>query len=50
MSKSIFESVDEYISGLFGDEDDSLRKTVEVIDEEKIPQISVSANQGNFCR
>ena len=50
MSTSIFESVDEYISGLFGDEDEALRKTVQSIKDEKIPQISVSANQGKFLQ
>jgi predicted O-methyltransferase YrrM len=47
---SIFEEVDGYISNLFGDEDEALRKTVQAIKEEKIPQISVSANQGKFLQ
>ncbi|MES1226601.1 MAG: O-methyltransferase, partial [Bacteroidota bacterium] len=47
---SIFEEVDGYISNLFGDEDEALRKTMQVIKEEKIPQISVSANQGKFLQ
>jgi caffeoyl-CoA O-methyltransferase len=47
---SIFEEVDGYISNLFGDEDEALRKTVQAIKDEKIPQISVSANQGKFLQ
>lgn len=50
MVTSIFESVDAYISGLFGDEDEALRKTVQSIKDENIPQISVSANQGKFLQ
>jgi len=50
MAKSIFESVDDYVSGLFGDEDEALRKTVKSIKDENIPQISVSANQGKFLQ
>ena len=50
MSKSIFESVDDYVSNLFGDEDEALRKTVKSIKDENIPQISVSANQGKFLQ
>jgi predicted O-methyltransferase YrrM len=47
---SIFEEVDGYISNLFGDEDEALRKTMQAIKDEKIPQISVSANQGKFLQ
>ena len=47
---SIFETVDGYISNLFGDEDEALRKTMQAIKDEKIPQISVSANQGKFLQ
>lgn len=47
---SIFEEVDGYISNLFGDEDDALRKTMQAIKDERIPQISVSANQGKFLQ
>lgn len=50
MAKTIFESVDDYVSGLFGDEDEALRKTVKSIKDENIPQISVSANQGKFLQ
>ena len=47
---TIFETVDGYISNLFGDEDEALRKTMQAIKDEKIPQISVSANQGKFLQ
>lgn len=50
MTKSIFESVDDYVGNLFGDEDEALQKTVKSIKDEKIPQISVSANQGKFLQ
>lgn len=47
---SIFEEVDGYIANLFGDEDEALRKTMQAIKDEKIPQISVSPNQGKFLQ
>lgn len=47
---SIFEEVDGYISNLFGDEDEALRKAMQAIKDEKIPQISVSPNQGKFLQ
>ncbi|MGC4038292.1 MAG: O-methyltransferase [Chitinophagaceae bacterium] len=47
---NIFEEVDGYISNLFGDEDEALRKTMQAIKDEKIPQISVSANQGKLLQ
>jgi caffeoyl-CoA O-methyltransferase len=50
MSTSIFERVDEYVNGLFGGEDEALRKTVQSIKDENIPPISVSANQGKFLQ
>ena len=48
MNQEIFESVDNYVSGLFGDQDDVLIATERSIIEANIPQISVSPNQGKF--
>ncbi|HEY5405784.1 MAG TPA: O-methyltransferase [Ginsengibacter sp.] len=48
MNQQLFESVDQYISGLFDDEDDCLKATEQSIIESGIPQISVSPNQGKF--
>jgi len=48
MDKEIFESVDQYILKLVGDEDEALRAADQSIKEEKLPPISVSANQGKF--
>jgi len=50
MDKSVFGSVDQYISGLFNDDDEALRKTEQAIKDENIPQISVSPNQGKFLQ
>jgi caffeoyl-CoA O-methyltransferase len=50
MSKQLFGDVDHYINKLFGQHDDSLNATVRSIEEEGIPQISVSANQGKFLQ
>src|SRR5882724_12279924 len=50
MHSPIFESVDKYISDLFNDEDEALRKTEQAIKDENIPQISVSPNQGKFLQ
>ena len=48
MNNEIFESVDQYISDLFGDQDNELAATEQSIKEANIPQISVSTNQGKF--
>lgn len=48
MDQQLFESVDQYISELFHDEDDCLKATEQSIIESGIPQISVSPNQGKF--
>ena len=48
MNQQLFESVDQYISQLFHDEDDCLKATEESIIQSGIPQISVSPNQGKF--
>lgn len=48
MNQQFFESVDQYISNLFHDEDDCLKATEQSIIESGIPQISISPNQGKF--
>jgi caffeoyl-CoA O-methyltransferase len=48
MNNEIFKNVDEYINDLFVKEDDALLGVVASIEEEGIPSISVSANQGKF--
>lgn len=50
MNPQLFESVDQYISQLFHDEDDCLKATEQSIIESGIPQISISPNQGKFLQ
>lgn len=50
MNPSLFESVDQYISQLFQDEDDCLKATEQSIIESGIPPISISPNQGKFLQ
>ena len=50
MDAKIFESVDEYISDLFKDEDACLKATEQSIIDSGIPQISISPNQGKFLQ
>jgi caffeoyl-CoA O-methyltransferase len=50
MIPQLFESVDLYISQLFGGEDDCLKATELSIIESGIPQISISPNQGKFLQ
>ena len=50
MDQQLFESVDQYISQLFHDEDDCLKATELSIIESGIPQISISPNQGKFLQ
>jgi predicted O-methyltransferase YrrM len=50
MHKNIFEQVDGYISKLLAREDEALKHTIESLETENIPQISVSANQGKFLQ
>jgi predicted O-methyltransferase YrrM len=50
MSQNLFESVDNYISDLFGDQDEALMAAERSITEANIPQISVSPNQGKFLQ
>ena len=50
MTPQLFESVDQYISELFHDEDEGLKATEQSIIESGIPQISISPNQGKFLQ
>src|SRR5436189_1730819 len=50
MNPVLFESVDQYISQLFHDEDDCVKATEQSIIESGIPQISISPNQGKFLQ
>jgi predicted O-methyltransferase YrrM len=50
MNQELFESVDEYISDLFGYEDSVLKDTLKSMIDADIPAISVSANQGKFLQ
>jgi predicted O-methyltransferase YrrM len=50
MDKNIFEAVDDYINQLLAPEDEALKQTVQSLEKENIPQISVSANQGKFLQ
>jgi predicted O-methyltransferase YrrM len=50
MNQELFESVDKYISNLFGYEDEVLKGTIKSMEEANIPAISVSANQGKFLQ
>ena len=48
MYNELFGQVDEYISGLFNEKDESLVATQQSIIDENIPQISISPNQGKY--
>jgi caffeoyl-CoA O-methyltransferase len=48
MNNDIFSSVDSYIANLLNPADDALTKTEASIENENIPPISVSPNQGKF--
>ena len=48
MDKNIFSKVDDYLIDLFSLEDEVLKKTKQSIIENGMPEISVSANQGQF--
>lgn len=47
---NLFEQTDQYISNLFNDEDNILKETIQSLDKEGLPQISVSATQGKFLQ
>ena len=48
MNQNIFSKVDDYLIDLFSLEDEVLKKTKQSIVENGMPEISVSANQGQF--
>ena len=50
MNADLFKKVDDYISNLLAPEDAVLTETIESLDRENIPQISVTANQGKFLQ
>ncbi len=50
MEQEIFESVDNYIADLLGDEDQALKDTVVSMEEAGIPPMNISANQGKFLQ
>lgn len=50
MDTSIFSAVDDYISNLLAPEDEVLTGLIKSLDEEGLPQHSVSANQGKFLQ
>jgi predicted O-methyltransferase YrrM len=50
MNQQLFEAVDNYICDLVAPEDDALKATVESIEKNNIPQISISASQGKFLQ
>jgi predicted O-methyltransferase YrrM len=50
MNQELFESVDEYISNLFGYEDSVLKDAIKSMEDADIPAISISANQGKFLQ
>ena len=47
---NLFEQTDQYIANIFNDEDNILKETIQSLDKEGLPQISVSANQGKFLQ
>src|SRR5689334_5998708 len=50
MNEDIFLKVDNYISDLLAQEDSALIDTIKSLDNENIPQMSVSANHGKFLQ
>jgi len=50
MNQKLFEAVDNYICDLAAQEDNALKATVESIEKNGIPQISISASQGKFLQ
>ncbi|CAN5718179.1 O-methyltransferase [soil metagenome] len=50
MNQQLFEAVDNYICDLVASEDDALKATVESLEKNSIPQISISASQGKFLQ
>src|SRR6478736_3706706 len=50
MNQQLFEAVDNYICDLVAPEDEALKATIESIEKNDIPQISISASQGKFLQ
>jgi caffeoyl-CoA O-methyltransferase len=50
MNQQLFEAVDNYICDLVAPEDDALKATIESIEKNDIPPISISASQGKFLQ
>lgn len=50
MNQQLFEAADQYICNLFAQNDEALDAVVASIEENNIPQISVSASQGKFLQ
>lgn len=50
MQKKTFEKVDHYINGLFAPEDKTLKDTLTLMKKKKLPQWSISPNQGKFLQ
>lgn len=50
MNNQIFEDVDRYISDLLGKEDKAMLDATELINQQEIPNASISANQGKFLQ
>ncbi len=50
MNTELFSQVDKYISGLLAPEDKALIDTIKSLDNEGLPQHSVSPNQGKFLQ
>lgn len=50
MTTDLFAQVDDYIKDLLAPEDEALNATIQSLDKENIPQISVTANQGKFLQ
>jgi len=50
VTTKLFSEVDKYISDLLAPEDEALRSVIKSLDDEGLPQYSVSANQGKFLQ
>lgn len=50
MNQQLFAAVDDYISDLLALEDEALTATIQSLENEQIPQISVSPTQGKFLQ
>jgi len=50
MNQNKFENCDQYIEDLFANEGDDLKNIINVIEENGLPQQSVSASQGKFLQ